>query len=204
MGAICEKKLTEVNCTIGQEIPFGKYYWRVLKIEDGKMLIISTKIIEARVYHGKYADVTWEDCDLRVYLNTTFINETFSPAEQERISLRKVWNREFWKESETEEFRKGNIGLYDKSDVDYTEDKIFLLSVEEVQTLFANNADRVATFNGEAHWWWLRSHGAVPAFAAGIYYDGEIMVFGRNVIDTCSGGGGVRPALFLNLSSDII
>ena len=60
--------------------------------------------------------------------------------------------------------------------------------------------DRRATYNGSSAWWWLRSPGDFSFSAAHVYPDGVVHVSGVNVgIDY--GGGGVRPALWLNLGS---
>ena len=104
-----------------------------------------------------------------------------------------------------------------------TNDKVFLLSLEEVDRYFGDSGDylnkrrkdprgkngkggyylsnghdgkRKATHNGSAHWWWLRSPGIIGRTAAYVSYVGGVSVTGNFV---SSAGGGVRPALWLNL-----
>jgi hypothetical protein len=78
-----------------------------------------------------------------------------------------------------------------------TQDKVFLLSVEEARAYFKSDSDRVAKYQGTGSWWWLRSRGSYGAHdAANVGNDGGV-----------SGSGfivgyddyGVRPALWLNL-----
>lgn len=91
-----------------------------------------------------------------------------------------------------------------------TEDKVFLLSEKEADTLFSNDDERIAKateyaeksgvyVNKEkAARWWLRSPGDDSDGAAVVYDDGWVIRFGDYVDD---GSVGVRPALHLNLQS---
>jgi len=63
---------------------------------------------------------------------------------------------------------------------------------------FRNNADRRAILIDDTEWavWWLRSPGFGDGLAANVFPDGDVIPFGS---DVWSGGGGVRPAFWLNL-----
>lgn len=77
---------------------------------------------------------------------------------------------------------------------------MFLLSVDEVKSLFADNDDRETkptayaikngAHNGNA-FWWLRSRGDGGSDAAVVYDVGGVNYFGRGVYII---GGSVRPA----------
>ena len=58
-----------------------------------------------------------------------------------------------------------------------------------------NDSDRIAAFENEAYWWWLRSPGSNSLSAAFVSNDGRVFVAGFMVIND----RGVRPALWLNL-----
>jgi len=91
-----------------------------------------------------------------------------------------------------------------------TEDKVFLLSEKEAETLFSDEEERIAKateyaeksgvyVNKEkAAWWWLRSPGYSSRDAAGVGSHGWVDRSGYNV---SSYFDGVRPALHLNLQS---
>lgn len=80
------------------------------------------------------------------------------------------------------------------SDVETT-DKVFLLSCEEAKTLYKCDEERSL---GE--WWWLRSPGDRDDGAAYVIGDyGELLGSGIHVFEVF----GVRPALWVNLDSDI-
>jgi hypothetical protein len=72
-----------------------------------------------------------------------------------------------------------------------TNDRIFLLSIEEAASYVAKDA-----LFRMASWWWLRSPGRTSHGAAGVYDNNYIHIYGRNVIYSAAG---VRPAFWLNL-----
>jgi hypothetical protein len=232
-----EKKNTEANLKLlsalqnakpGEIITFGTYphrldgadvtpiKWRVLQNSGSELFILSEYILDCKRYHGKSADITWEDCvnitwrdcDLRKWLNDEFYNTAFNPAEKESIKT---------------VYCTGNgDGTPD------TEDKVFLLSVDEVKdasdrlgkdlrnavgTEFAktkkpdgcslyvydkSKKDDYMIIDGKeagCSWWWLRTQGNKPSRAFFIGTNFSIRSYGNNSI----AGYGVRPALKINL-----
>jgi len=183
---------------IGSIIQFGEYDWRVLDVDGNYALVITENVISYRPYHPARADImAWEMSGIRGYLNNIFYN-TFS--EQDRARIRETYvidnHNRFW----------GRAG-------DNTYDKIFLLSIEEVVRYFSDsgqlqyrpsriydhyNSARIAkNANGTASVWWLRSTGSFGAYTTVVNSDGIIDLIGRYV--RLGIGGGVRPALWLNL-----
>ena len=186
--------------TIGSSITFGQYDWRVLAVENGKALLLSKDITHAGMsYHKDYVDVTWEKCTLRKWLNEDFYR-SFGRQEQSRIALTTNVNE--------------NNQWYGTAGGNDTQDNIFLLSISEVVKYFGDsgqlknknpnwiddqyNSARIAAYNGSPTWWWLRSPGLRSGCAARVSPDGDVDLFGYFVYFS-SGGGGVRPALWLNL-----
>ena len=43
--------------------------WRVLRNTGAELFVLSERILDAKRYHGAFADTTWRDCDLRKWLN---------------------------------------------------------------------------------------------------------------------------------------
>ena len=195
--------------SIGGLIQFGDFEWRVLDTQDDKMLLLSEEILEQRAYHPCYAGVTWENSDLRKYLNGDFYN-LFDPADKEKILDSKLTNPDnLW------------YGINGGND---THDKIFILNLEEVDRHFGNSEDylskrrkkydngswvfddngwilsnkhdssRVAKHNGLASFWWLRSPGYSDCTVAYVSTTGNIPPNGDRV---CIGRGGVRPAIWV-------
>lgn len=56
--------------------------WRVLSTSDDKILVISDKVLDCQPYNTSDADVTWETCSLRKWLNNDFLNAAFVTGEQ--------------------------------------------------------------------------------------------------------------------------
>ena len=72
--AACGDDSPYSSAVVGDVIQFGGYDWRVLDIQDGKALIISKDILSTRAYHSVNTEITWEDSDIRQYLNGEFYN----------------------------------------------------------------------------------------------------------------------------------
>lgn len=193
---------------------FGKYpqnmsgkkeplLWRVLDVDENnnRALIITEKLIDCRQYHSVRRDVTWEDSDLRKWMNHDFINEAFTDDERVRIAEVIVQN-------------KGN-DIYGTKGGNSTLDRAFALSIDEAETYFKNNADRIAPVTPYAEWqgswtrpdklipeneltgwWWLRSPGNSNLNASDVDYFGKVSRLGCGVL---YGNISVRPALWLNL-----
>jgi len=108
-------------------ISFGCYEWRVLDVQDGRALLLSDKIIEKKRYHSNLTSNTWVECELREYLNGSFY-DSFG-EEKTRIAETQISNpKNLW---------IGTIGG------NSTRDRIFLLSLEEVDKYFGNSRDYV-------------------------------------------------------------
>jgi hypothetical protein len=163
-----------------RNLQFGQYKWRVLEVLRDKALIITEDVIEVnRAYHSTKTKVTWESCDLRRYLNRNFLQK-FSEAE-ERMILNP---------------NNPTHGTNGGSD---TNDRIFLLSIQEARSYFSSNSDRKA---GNSRWWWLRSPGTLSGHAAVVGVGGGLISRG-GYVDGVDPFGGLRPALWLNLYSAI-
>ena len=195
----------------GALISFGGFEWRLLALQGKRALLITESMIEQRPYHDAYVDITWAECSLRKYLNGVFW-ERFSEADQSRIVP--VLNK------------NPDNQWYGTKGGENTQDKIFLLDLEEVCTYFGdsrdkliypkknqrywferkdeNNGYRMARRQGEGwSWWWLRSPGRVNVKAVYIHGDGNIGIQGNNILKGNIGDGrcigGVRPALWIKL-----
>ena len=183
-----------------RNIPFGDYTWRVLEVQNDRALLLTEDIIEQHCYHEKAANVTWETCTLREYLNGE-VYENFSAADRKQIALTRNENPDnTWGSTNGRPFNTpgGNP----------TDDYIFLLSVADVLQYFPDlilhkderyyKADErlIAKFNDSAHWWWLRSPGMVSNYVTSVDFDGRLFVRGLHVYFDV---GGVRPALWVKL-----
>ena len=192
-----------------RDLCFGGYEWRVLDVQGDNVLIITEDVVELRPYNKTQTNVTWETCDLREYLNSDFLN-TFSGEEQGIILETQIDN--------PNNLRCGTPGGNN------TMDKVFLLSLNEADKYFGDtgdylqmsdmspfwfsnsfNSSRSAIYDGDSHWWWLRSPGNNSASAARVgdsgSDDGFVHVYGYMV---GTNDGGVRPALWVTIPGNSI
>jgi hypothetical protein len=170
------------NANVGDIIEMGQINWLVIAVQDGRALILSEDVLEQRAYHDTATAITWEHSSLREFLNGSFYNTTFTEQEKEWIHETANLN--------SDNPENGTSGGND------TVDKIFLLSIDEVNEYMGDNAHiNIRNARNVESWWWLRSPGTRSDFATYVLRDGRVYVYGSPV----SGDGGVRPALWLNL-----
>ena len=199
-----------IEAKVGQTITFGTYpqsdvtgekkdpiEWRVLKVEDGKALVISVLGLDNVMFNSLNTSVTWATAEIRPWLNETFMNEAFTADEQAKIAATKI----FTANSIARRVANAAPGCGE------TEDKIFPLSIDEANELFADDADRECkpsayckakgAFAHESNgncWWWLRNPGYYTSDTAGVNYNGLIHASGDNIT---SPSDAVRPAMWI-------
>ncbi len=182
---------------VGECFDFGRYpqgpngeikpiIWRVLQRNADHLLVIAEQILDCKRYNEELCEVTWEACTLRRWLNSAFISQAFNEQERECILQTSIVNN-----------AEPN-----------TEDRIFLLSFAEAESLFANDELRRAkptesaikngvwTYENGCCWWWLRSRGFNGYYASYVGADGFVNVDG---IDVAHDDHAVRPAFKIAL-----
>ena len=210
--AMCDKEIEaaavrDVAFQPGKIVQFGRYpqttegnddtmiKWQVLDRDGRNALLISRYGLDVQPYTWPHAQVTWEQCTLRIWLNDTFANRAFSQKEQQAILMTTVAN--------------GSDEGYWKTDGgNDTQDKIFLLSYRQAEQYFdvtINNDENMKsrmqpTDYALAHGagklgWWLRSQGPERDTAARVYYVGALD-YDFTGCEEC-----VRPALWVNIDS---
>ena len=131
------------NAEVGDHVSFGKYEqdsdglngpeeieWIVIDKNDGKALLLSRYALDARAYNDEFIPITWENCTLRSWLNDDFCKCAFSTKEQELILKNVNENADSFDFYPDDEDEGGAEGGND------TEDRVFLLSIHEVQQFF--------------------------------------------------------------------
>jgi predicted RNA-binding Zn-ribbon protein involved in translation (DUF1610 family) len=168
-----------------REYRMGEYFWMVIHIQGGKVLMITKDCVAEKPYNSKsYTAVTWETCTLRKWLNGEFLNG-FSDTERANIMEIDVINTD----------NIDNSGYINAKGGNNTKDKIFLLSSAAVKKYFPDNQSLIAANSGLV---WLRSPGHTQSHAMVISEEGHI--YDRYVHEW----GYVRPVLCLDLRSEIL
>ncbi len=208
------KQVLMQKAAVGDIVRFGAYeqdgdplsgkediQWLVLAKEENRVLLISSKGLECQPFNASHG-ATWETCSLRKWLNDTFLKAAFREEEQSVIPDTVV-------SADPNPSFATNPG-------NATTDKVFLLSIAEVNQYFGSNEarkcapsiyaksqgvwtnDSYQTASGEATCrWWLRSPGGEQAYAANVGVDGSVNYYGGDDnadFDLC-----VRPALWVKL-----
>ncbi|WP_406041275.1 DUF6273 domain-containing protein [Succinimonas sp.] len=169
--------------------------WQVLAVQGDQALLITSSCIDARSYNDTLKDLTWEESDVRQWLNTSFLEGSFSPEERELIMPVILDNPD----SRQYPTFGGNA----------TEDRVFLLSNDEVLQYFPEEASRAcapspAAVNHGARkdrdngntGWWTRSPGFFQGYASYVLSTGtlgEIGHFADYENNT------VRPAVWVSI-----
>ena len=197
------------NLSIGDTVRFGEFEqdnnlsngkepveWIILDIDDDRAFLISRYGLDCRTYHDTNADVTWETCSLREWLNNSFLNSAFSEDEAKLILTTSVSadaNPDY-------KIRTGND----------TEDRTYVLSLHEAKSYYPDYRDRVCTPTDYAvaqgaflnratdgGWWWLRTPGDGKKTAASINSNGSDDSDGSAVN---AQKGMVRPVMWVTTS----
>lgn len=203
----------EINKKI---IEFGNYEWYVLGEKDNSYLCLSKYLIDIRKFHNTNQNITWENSDIRYWLNNDFY-QSFNV--QEKSLIKKV------------EIKNIDNPVYGTKAGEDTMDNIFLLSYEELIEFFDiqvnenkdcdlvsinQNADCLVSYvkmrenriseasefygidynlaQGQALGWWLRTPGACENRIVRVNCYGAVRLHGREV-DRCLVG--IRPALWM-------
>ncbi|MBO5417767.1 MAG: TIR domain-containing protein [Clostridia bacterium] len=198
------------NINVGDTYKFGSYEqdnsksngqeaieWLVLSKEGTKILVISKYALDCKQYNTSSADVNWETCTLRNWLNNDFINAAFSANEKDMIHSATV--------------SADKNPNYSTNPGNATQDQVFLLSIIEAEKYFYSESIRQCeptdyavargvyanSDNGNC-WWWLRSPGEYQNTAAIVGNFGGIRERGFVVLNS---GNAVRPALWIDLNA---
>lgn len=192
--------------------------WLVLENDNGRLTVISRYVLD----YGKMNDVystSWDQCDVRTWLNKTFYNESFTEEERMHIAARKVsgYNPVFSQYVSGGELCRDNIFLLSMEDTaDYfpnghltNSDYEYYLSDDLVATCTAYAAAKGTSMSSDSQYieltagdkckWWLRSVGNANGYFSMVGDNGAVSPIGwaGNY-----GVMGIRPAMQLIADED--
>ena len=189
------KEAKRKQYAVGKTVEFGRYEqdgndkngkekieWIVLDRDGDNALLISKYALDCmeKQENDKFKDYEWEGWRVRQWLNGAFYDAAFSADEKEYINTTVT-------DAEKE-----------------TEDKVFVLSVEEAKKYYKDRDDRtcepteyaekqgVYTASNGSCWWWLRSPGDYNRVCwEGSIHSGD---FTKDYVDF-----GIRPVIRVKL-----
>jgi len=209
----CKREIDILNLSAGDTFTFGLFEqdsdfsngkepieWIVLSVEKDRVLLLSSYILTGKYYY-RHPDIfsssiaakltaqkvhcTWEDSNIRNWLNTQFIEQSFSEDEKPRILYTTIRNN-----------IEDNYNPLAGKD---TQDQIFLLSAKEIETynLLENAPGKLTKFTEKLDFskgkWWLRDPGYEEAFVSDVDSRGVINKHGTHI----SVVSGIRPAMWI-------
>lgn len=167
--------------------------WVVLAKDNDKILLISKYVLDFQQFNPVNVTTSWSLSPIRERLNGYFLDSCFTPKEKESILSTSV--------STYEMSATGELALNE------TQDRLFLLGVEECESYFVSDESRKcsptkyaetrtnASYSSGYCAWWLRSPAVVGvnhvAFCSG---NGTVNKVGDLVLSTIMG---VRPAMWV-------
>lgn len=190
---------------VGDRVYFGKYSnddsekktidWIVLAKEKNRVLVISDDAIDNKPYEESASHASWETCSLRKWLNDRFYKAAFSKTEQDYIMTSKV--------------TADKNPEYDTDPGKDSMDKLFLLSVTEVEKYLKDKINRecqLINIKYDYCDWWLRTPGKNEEYTSIVDWDGwitteksvrEFNEYTNKWMDAPSEG--VRPAMWIEI-----
>ena len=199
--------------------------WQVLKVESDRVLVVSKYVLDEAAYHSNYHErnVSWESCSLREWLNNDFKQIAFSTNEQACIVNVNIANQNgnntnddiFLLSMEEVEKYFGEFQGPDSDGHYYNPN-----SVCEPTQQAVNNGILTNTFDDFwfemlnrfgytsdlighdfADWWLRDSCYNYDSYFGSMLCGLEISSIGSKSSHFSEAGEGVRPALYINLSS---
>lgn len=191
---------------------FERIKWRVLQNDGSTLFVLADLALDCRRYYEPEGPITWEDCELRSWLNDFFYRTAFSSQEQEAIVEQTVVN--------------DKNPYYGTEGGNNTRDKVYFLSNGEVLDpsygfcskwdslsvsrrlkpseyayVMGAASEKDGNYDGAENCvWWLRSPGIDTIHASDVSETGFVNLPGSYMYNYLVG---VAPALHINLSSDL-
>lgn len=201
------------DVSVGDTVIYGKYYdikddngekqilplrWDVIDKKDDSVLLITDDIIDNIKYNHTWNPISWADSSVRKWLNEEFYNTAFTSHEQAYITDTQLSN------DDNERF--------DTKAGEDTIDKVFLLSLDDIEKYYTTNESRQAKGTkfaiSEGLWvsplgssrgysvWWLRSPGKNTSLASLVHAGGAPGDVGDSI---STEGNGVRPCVWVKI-----
>ena len=195
---------------VGDTVDFGSYEqdnnlsngkepikWIVVETFSDCIKLVSQSILDSRAYVTGIWEATWENSDIRRWLNNEFYNTAFNYDEQRLMDLGKNHNQ----------------GGYYTPDRAKTYDMVWLMNLKEISAYFGSSdksricySTEYARVNGVytgqygSSWWWTRTPGENTYHAAYVGNLGNIDYKGNPVNWT---GGGIRPVILVSTTREL-
>lgn len=161
--------------------------WRVLSIENNTAFLLADRSLASKSNMDKEkGETSWENSEVRKWLNNDFYNDAFSEEEKQGVVLKTLDNTE-----DTKGYQSGNS----------TQDKVALLSLRELAVeRYGLLRGRYSRYTSDGNADWAVRTIAVSESIGNRFID--VPTFAKIYGGWSIGGTiGIRPIIYLNLSS---
>lgn len=161
--------------------------WRVLSIENNTAFLLADRSLASRPnIDEEKGETSWENSEVRKWLNNDFYNDAFSEEEKQGVVLKTLDNTE-----DTKGYQSGNS----------TQDKVALLSLRELAVeRYGLLRGRYSRYTSDGNADWAVRTIAVSESIGNRFID--VPTFAKIYGGWSIGGTiGIRPIIYLNLSS---
>lgn len=148
------------QAVVGDLVMLGRFRWLVLQKDEEKVLLMKNAPLRKIPYHSVNEEITWENSEIRQYLNQTFLEKYMCEEEVKRIIKVQTEN--------ADNSMFGTTGGVD------TLDSVFLFSESEV-----SQYSKIMTETGKKRFW-LRTPGGMNC-SAEIFEAGTVNQYGTLV-----------------------
>ena len=201
-----EPQQTAVAFQPGDSLFFGSYEqdgnlengkeaveWIILDAQEDKLLLISRYGLDCKLFEEQGGNTTWAQSSLRAWMNGPFFEELFDQEARNAVL------------STTVPADKHPDYNFDQGEA--TEDRLFLLSVSELNRYAEEDSERIcrattfARLQGsrvsadEICWWFLRTIGDSESSISHVWFNGRI----DPDASSSSPMGSIRPAFWIGL-----
>lgn len=156
-----ENRIDPSKIEVGMQISFGKYHfrefdeldpieWIVLDKKEDSVLLLSKYALDGHRYHAP-TDCTWEECEVREWLHTKFMDKAFTKEEYVQIeSVPREANGKVLYEDKVFLLDDSEFGKYIEFNKEAKENK-YLMNC--YPTEYANLCGAKRGGNGTCQWW---------------------------------------------------
>lgn len=163
--------------------------WLVLDVQDNYALLLSRYALDSQKYHKVTAQVSWNNCSLREWLNNDFMNTAFTKSQQEVILKAGLDNGA----------SVDRIFLLDSKEVNrYVTDWTALICAPTSYAVSRGAGKNQPDDSRDAVSWWLRSlyEGGSQAYCVSFKGEQYTYMVGNDFMS-------VRPAMCIDLSKAV-
>ncbi|MBO5088680.1 MAG: leucine-rich repeat protein [Lachnospiraceae bacterium] len=174
-----------------------KIKWQVLFVNDeGIALLMATQNLDVYVFDEETEGVTWENSDVRSWLNSTFLNNAFSKEEQQAIAKNNAYQDSVFLLSQ-EEACNGKYGLDIHTSFCSDNNSRIRMNTAYVAAGGSVGSESVSKVS-QANGWWLRTVDEEEGTCAFVDSEGNIDSTGMS---TNSTSNAICPVIYVDLSN---